>query len=280
MGPYRLYITLLCCCLVTGTQACHNARSPQGAAAASARTDTPAAAGISAAPSTAAPASVPSSGGATVQPPAAGQTPASAPTSAGTTSQSSAAAQTTTAAPSSAGATAPVSATGRQLAAAALAVKQSSTDPEEQAFRRFFAVFQKAVQQDNPGQLATLLYFPLQTAQQWTNEDLKNMDVDKESGKVSRNEFSSYHKNIFTPDVIRLLPKAKEEELSEIDAQSPEDYYKVLRRCTDKATKMYEVYMQYPEKNGTAESYFAFVFGRVNGQYKVIGYYAKWPAKG
>lgn len=240
MGPYRLYITFLCCCLVTGTQACHNAGSPQGAAAASARTDTPAATVNSAAPSTAAPASSPSSGGAT----------------------------------------APVSATGRQLAAAALAVKQSSTDPEEQAFRRFFAVFQKAVQQDNPGQLATLLYFPLQTAQQWTNEDLKNMDVDKESGKVSRNEFSSYHKNIFTPDVIRLLPKAKEEELSEIDAQSPEDYYRVLRRCTDKATKMYEVYMQYPEKNGTAESYFAFVFGRVKGQYKVIGYYAKWPAKG
>lgn len=246
MRSYRLYITFLCCCLVTATQACHNSRSPQGAAAASVKTDTAAATGVSAAPSiTAAPAPTPS---------------------AGTTVPASAAAQT--------------SATGRQLSAAALAVKQSSSDPEEQKFRRFFAVFQKAVQQANPGQLATLLYFPLQTAQQWSNEDLKNMDVDKESGKVSRREFNSYHKNIFTPDVIRLLPGAKEEALSEIDAQSPEDYYKVLRQCTDKASKMYEVYMQYPEKNGTAESYFAFVFGRVNGEYKVIGYYAKWPAKG
>ncbi len=234
MRSYRLYITFLCCCLATGTQACHNARSPQGAEAVPAKADTT---GTAAGATTVPPASAPS---ATVQTPAA----------------------------------------GRQLAAAALAVKQSSADPEEQAFRRFFAVFQKAVQQDKPGQLEALLYFPLQTAQQWTNEDLKNMDVDKESGKVSRGEFNSYRKNIFTPDVIRLLPKAKEEELSEIDAQSPEDYYRVLRKCTDKATKMYEVYMQYPEKNGTAESYFAFVFGRVDGQYKVIGYYAKWPAKG
>ncbi|RPD43286.1 hypothetical protein EG028_03030 [Chitinophaga barathri] len=124
------------------------------------------------------------------------------------------------------------------------------------------------------------MYFPLQTAQQWTNQDLRDMAVDKEGGKVSRQEFNSYRENIFNRDVLRLLPDAKEGELSEIDARSPEDYYKLLRKCTDRATKMYEVYMQYPEKNGTAENYFAFVFGRVKGQYKVIGYYAKWPVKG
>ncbi len=124
-----------------------------------------------------------------------------------------------------------------------------------------------------------MLYFPLQTAQQWTNDDLENMQIDRESGKVSRQEFNDYRRHIFNRDVQRLLPDAGEDALSEIN-EGGEDYYKTLRKCTDKGSKMYEVYMQYPEKNGGAENYFAFVFGRVSGHYKVIGYYAKWPVKG
>lgn len=226
----RLYITLICCSLFTGTQACHHSRGPQGTSV----TETGARAAVAAAPqipATDSPQSVqPVANIATAQQPAPPGKPAA--------------------------------------------------DPDEEQFRSFFAVFQKAVQRNNPAQLAAMLYFPLQTAQQWTNQDLKDMHIDKEAGKVSKQEFNSYKGNIFNQDVLRLLPKAREEQLSEIDASSPEDYYKVLRKCTDKASKMYEVYMQYPETEGNAENYFAFVFGRVKGQYKVIGYYAKWPVKG
>ena len=155
-----------------------------------------------------------------------------------------------------------------------------SSGSDEREFRVFFAGFRQAVKQQNDGLLLDMLYFPLQTAQQWTNDDLKNMQIDRESGKVNRQEFNSYRQHIFNRDVRRLLPAADEDALSEIDVGGSEDYYKMLRKCTDKGSKMYEVYMQYPEKNGGAENYFAFVFGRVSGHYKVIGYYAKWPVKG
>ncbi|MBO9153821.1 hypothetical protein ACFOTA_16495 [Chitinophaga sp. GCM10012297] len=258
----RLYITLICCGLYTGTQACHNSRPPQGSSAVAEKSPQSAVAAVQMS-------ATDSSGG----------TQSSANTA---IAQSSA---TGTPSPPGSGQPAPGSATSSTSSVTPATqsvspVKLPSTDPDEQQFRSFFTAFQKAVQQNNPGQLVNLLYFPLQTAQQWTNQDLKDMNIDRESGKVSRQEFNSYRENIFNRDVLRLLPKARENQLSEIDASSPEDYYKALRKCTDKASKMYEVYMQYPETNGNAENYFAFVFGRVKGRYKVIGYYAKWPVKG
>ncbi|MGN6511131.1 MAG: hypothetical protein ACTHLD_16830 [Chitinophaga sp.] len=159
-------------------------------------------------------------------------------------------------------------------------VKLQPSGSDERAFRVFYAGFRQAVKQQNDGLLRDMLYFPLQTAPQWTNDDLENMQIDRESGKVSRQEFNSYRQHIFNRDVRRLLPDAGEDALSEIDGGGSGDYYKTLRKCTDKGSKMYEVYMQYPEENGGAENYFAFVFGRVSGHYKVIGYYAKWPVKG
>lgn len=155
-----------------------------------------------------------------------------------------------------------------------------SVSTDEQKFRTAFSALQQAVQGNNQELVKSLIRFPLQTAKQWTNEDLKDMDIDKAAGKVGADEFGEYYPKIFHADVKRLLPKAGEENFSEIDDRIGEDYYKTLQQGTDKDTKLYEVSMQYPEKNGTAESYFTFVFGSVQGQYKVIGYYAKWPVKG
>lgn len=152
-------------------------------------------------------------------------------------------------------------------------------DIDEKQFHTFFETFRQAVKQNNKAQLENMLYFPLQTATKWTDEDLKNMDVDKNAGKVSRQEFSQYYKDIFTADVQRVLPKAGEEDLSGISENSPEDYYHTLQKETDPHTKMYEVYMQFPEPNTNAGTYFAFVFGMVKGEYKVISYHAKWPVK-
>lgn len=159
-------------------------------------------------------------------------------------------------------------------------VNPPSVSTDEQKFRTDFAAFQQAVQGDNQEMVKSFIRFPLQTGKQWTNEDLKNMEVDKAGGNVGANEFKEYYPKIIHADVKRLLPKAGEDNFSEIDDKIGEDYYKTLQQGTDKDSKLYEVSMQYPEKNGTAESFFTFVFGKVQGEYKVIGYYAKWPVKG
>lgn len=157
--------------------------------------------------------------------------------------------------------------------------QMQAVSTNEQKINTFFEAFRQAVKQNNMAQLENMLYFPLQTTTKWANEDLKNMDVDKNAGKVSRQEFSQYYKDIFTADVQRVLPKAGEEDLSGISENTPEDYYRTLMKETDPHTKMYEVYMQFPEQNTNAETYFAFVFGMVKGEYKVISYHAKWPVK-
>ncbi|MBV7529412.1 hypothetical protein [Chitinophaga sp. sic0106] len=154
------------------------------------------------------------------------------------------------------------------------------TTGDEQKFRIALAVLQQAVKKNDTVMIKKCIRFPLQTCLQWTNEDLKTTQVDKAAGKVAFYEFSEYYPNIFHAAVKRLLPKAGESALQEIDEKMNEDYYNTLRQGTDKGSKLYEVYEQYPEKSGHAESFFAFVFGRIAGEYKVVAYYAKWPVKG
>ncbi|WP_343302940.1 hypothetical protein AAHN97_15425 [Chitinophaga niabensis] len=158
-------------------------------------------------------------------------------------------------------------------------IPAADADKDEKQFHTFFDAFRQAVKQNSKAGLENMLHFPLQTSPKWADEDLKNMDVDKNAGKVSRQEFNQYYKNIFTADVQRMLPKAVEEHLSEIGESNSEDYYRTLRQDIDPHTKMYEVYMQFPEPNTNAETYFAFVCGKVKGKYKIISYYAKWPVK-
>lgn len=157
--------------------------------------------------------------------------------------------------------------------------QQPAVSTDEQQFPAFYAAFRQAVEQNEEKQLENMLHFPLQTALKWADEDLKNMEVDKNAGKVSRQEFRRYYKDIFTADVKRVLPKASDDALSEISESAADDYYRSLRQETDPGSKMYEVYLQFPEQNTQAETYFAFVFGKVKGEYKVISYHAKWPVK-
>ncbi|MFB6456730.1 hypothetical protein ACE38W_15770 [Chitinophaga sp. Hz27] len=155
----------------------------------------------------------------------------------------------------------------------------TDTSTDEKQFRIVLKEFQQAVKTNNPDTIRKYLRFPLQTAMQWTNDDVKAGIVDKPGGLVSLQEFKQYYPSIFHQDVRHLIPNAGEDNLQEIDQDTPEDYYKTLRRVTDKNSHLYEVYEQYPEKNNHAETFFAFVFGKIDGEYKVIAYYAKWPVK-
>ncbi|MGX5819277.1 hypothetical protein ACWKWU_13825 [Chitinophaga lutea] len=149
---------------------------------------------------------------------------------------------------------------------------RQTTQTDEQTFRKTFSAFQQAVKANDREKVRKFIHFPLQTAPQWTNDDRP----DKKAGLVTADTFTEYYPLIFHPDVRRLLPGAGEEELNEIDAPA-EDYYKTIRAGTDSGSRLYEVYLQYPEPGTHAESYFAVVFGQFSGEYKAVAYYGKWP---
>ena len=150
---------------------------------------------------------------------------------------------------------------------------------DEQQFRVFLKEFKAAVQQKNKKQLALMINFPLQTLPQWTSEDLKSTTVKPEEGLVTESEYPQYADALFTKDVMRLIPKSKEADLSEIDTANPEDYYKTVGKVTDKGSTLYELQQQYEQDNGKETSY-GFVFGKVKGKYKIISYFCPWPVKG
>jgi hypothetical protein len=156
-------------------------------------------------------------------------------------------------------------------------VKQTAVT-DEQLFRAFISKFKNAIKTQDKAQLQTLFNFPLQTNPQWSNEDLKNSRIDRKSGLINRAEFATYYNDIFTKDAIKLIPASAEDDLSEIDKTTTEDYYKTLMPVTDKGSTLYELEKQYTQDNGQ-ETSFGFVFGKVNGTYKAISYYRPWPLK-
>ncbi len=123
-----------------------------------------------------------------------------------------------------------------------------------------------------------MIQFPLQTAPKWADEDIANGGVDSTGGKIGRQEFQQYFKDIFTGDVQRYLPGATLDDIMEADPEK-EDYYRQLHKQVDANTGMFELYRQFPAQDGASDSYFAFVFGMVNGQFKLLACYAKWPVK-
>lgn len=143
----------------------------------------------------------------------------------------------------------------------------------EVRFKGMLKAFCIAVKANNVGQISTMSKFPLPT--NVSSQDLENgLPTDL----ISKQELKKYYAQIFHAKVVRLIPRSKYEDISEVSSSNGR-YYAVLQKVTDKGSKMYELYIQYPEDQSQAESYFSFVFGQVSGQYKVIGYYAKWPVK-
>ncbi len=159
-------------------------------------------------------------------------------------------------------------------------VNRTPTKPEklglddEQEFRKLLEVLKADLKKKNLNSVGSLLHFPFYTSQK-TVSGGKNAPVDP----IDLNEFNNYKTTIFNADVLRILPLCKEDNLSEIDEKTDEFYYQSLKKVTDSGSKMYEVYMQYPESGTQAESYFSFIFGKVNGKFKMLSTYAKWPVK-
>ncbi len=149
---------------------------------------------------------------------------------------------------------------------------------DEQQFRAFLKKFKTAVKTGDKTQLKTMFYFPLQTQPQWTAEDMKSTTINPAEGLVSVAEYPKYEGTIFSKDALRLIPQSREDDLSEIDNTTTENYYITLKKATDKGSTLYELQQQYAQKNGK-ETSFGFVFGKVKGQYKILSYFCPWPLK-
>lgn len=151
---------------------------------------------------------------------------------------------------------------------------------DEELFEAFFAQFKKAVLRNDKQKIISMIYFPFQTSPLWFNEDAKYMTIDKGKGRMDSSEFYQYYKGIFSSDVKRLFPKLNNDDITSFNDGSNDDYYYTLQKIVDKGSAMFEVYAQFTFTNESlAGSYFGFVFGKVNGQYKALSFYSKWPVK-
>jgi hypothetical protein len=130
---------------------------------------------------------------------------------------------------------------------------KSSVSTDEQLFGTAFGSFKTAVEQNSEDQLKGMMHFPL---------SLK-------TGELSDADFHSKYKEVFNADVRNLVPKAGEENIKKVDANNQEAYYTQLRKITDKDSKLFEMH------TAQTGNHFVFVFGRVQGTYKIVGYYSK-----
>ncbi|MFW0714718.1 hypothetical protein [Pedobacter sp. N23S346] len=161
-----------------------------------------------------------------------------------------------------------------QVLGEATAKQLSKHLTDEQEFRMLFENLKNNLKKKDLNNVASLLNFPFYTSHKEVSNGV-GVPIDP----ISLAEFNTYKSAIFNADVLRVLPLCKEDNLSEIDEKTDEVYYQSLKKLTDSGSKMYEVYMQYPETSTQAESYFSFIFGRVNGKFKMLSTYAKWPVK-
>ena len=159
------------------------------------------------------------------------------------------------------------------LALLSVDASAQKTSSDEQHFRLVLKNFKTAVKSRNLNGASKLMQFPFYTAKS-DNGNGRELPADP----ISYNEFKTYKSAIFNEEVLRILLKLREDNLSEIEGNE-DNYYAALRKTTDKGSKLYEVYAEYRQQRRNTESYFAFIFGRVRGSYKVIAYYGKWPLR-
>lgn len=144
--------------------------------------------------------------------------------------------------------------------------------------KAFYKTFQESIVTDDMNTLSGCMYFPFQTIY-WVDGVNELNEEEKADGLIKKEEFATYASKIYHPDVKRLVPKMGGEHLQQIDIESSGDYYRQLANAVDGQDNLYELYCQYSEDSTVGDDYFAFIFGKVNNEYKVLAYYSKRRVK-
>ncbi|WP_345231531.1 hypothetical protein [Olivibacter ginsenosidimutans] len=148
----------------------------------------------------------------------------------------------------------------------------------DKAFRSFYTGFQRNVAAQRLDALQQVIYFPLQTMY-WIDGMNSFSDEEKANGLIQADEFDQYADTIFNDQVRRLIPETDVSRIQQIDVEASGDYYKRLGRLIDKGTTLLELYCEYGGNSSVGDHYFGFVFGRVQGEYRVMAYYTSLRIK-
>ncbi|WP_028295780.1 hypothetical protein [Olivibacter sitiensis] len=143
----------------------------------------------------------------------------------------------------------------------------------------FFHHLQDLVANDELDEIKNMIAFPLQTLYWIDGDDSISME-EKQQGLMSEEDYEEYKNDLFYEPVWTYMPQASETEVRQINVASSGSYYKELQQKLDVNSPIYEYYRQYTLDGKVDGDFFAFVFGKVNGQYKIVGYYSKWPVMG
>lgn len=144
--------------------------------------------------------------------------------------------------------------------------------------KTFYKTFQESIRTDDINALSGSMYFPFQTIY-WVDGVNELNEEEKADGLIKKEEFAHLASKIYHSDVKRLIPKMDIEHLQQIDVESSGDYYRQLAKVVDGQNSLYELYCQYSEDSTVGDDYFAFIFGKVNNEYKVLAYYSKGRIK-
>ncbi|WP_316804959.1 hypothetical protein [Pedobacter nototheniae] len=145
----------------------------------------------------------------------------------------------------------------------------------------FYLKFMAAARSKDEAKITAMVHFPFQT----TKEKLK---YDRESrtykvigaenwngGLLSKKQFNvAYHK-IFTNEILENIPETRQKDVMGSfpgNVKINDDYYGQLRAFTDAGSNMYAVSIELPVKKRKYTNV-RFIFGRVNGEYKVLSYF-------
>lgn len=145
-------------------------------------------------------------------------------------------------------------------------------------FRAFYTGFQRNVEAGHSAALKQIAYFPFQTIY-WIDGVNTFSDEEKADGLIQAEDFDQYNTRIFNADVRRMIPEMDVTRVQQIDLEASGDYYKQLGKLVDSGTTLLELYCQYGEDGSIGEHYFAFVFGRVNSEYRILAYYTNERVK-
>ena len=113
------------------------------------------------------------------------------------------------------------------LALLSVDASAQKTSSDEQHFRLVLKNFKTAVKSRNLNGASKLMQFPFYTAKS-DNGNGRELPADP----ISYNEFKTYKSAIFNEEVLRILLKLREDNLSEIEGNE-DNYYAALRKTTE-----------------------------------------------
>ncbi|WP_134088831.1 hypothetical protein [Olivibacter sp. XZL3] len=148
----------------------------------------------------------------------------------------------------------------------------------DKEFKSFYKGFQRNVEADRIDEIKQVMCFPFQTIY-WIDDLNTLSEEEKSDGLIDAQEFEQYRASIFNEDVKRIVAVRDAEQVQQIDVASSGDYYKRLANLIDPGSTLLELYCQYGENSTVGDDYFAFVFGKIKGEYRILSYYTNTRIK-